>query len=216
MKNRRNVTDQVKSYVSLTFDDGPDPIWTPRVLEALRKAQARATFFVVAPRATEFPGLISEILQDGHGVELHCTHHVRHTELTRDEIESDTRAGMANLETLGVRPWLWRPPWGVLSPWTEPLAERFGLQLALWTIDTHDWRGDPASEMLTNAEAPLESGSVILLHDGLGPGALRSGCEETVAVIGELVNSIRQLGCEPAPMILPNIGTAPAMNRVRV
>ncbi len=209
MDNRADVTDQAKPRVSLTFDDGPDPIWTARVLEALRGARARATFFVVAPRAREFPGLISEMRQAGHAVELHCAHHVRHTELTREEIEADTRDGLANLEQLETRPRLWRPPWGILSPWTEPVAEEFGLRLALWTIDTHDWRGDPASEMLKSVETTLAPGSTILLHDGLGPGALRSGCEETVAVIGELVESIRALGCEPAPMTVQDAVPVP-------
>ncbi len=214
MSNGLGTTDEARPHISLTFDDGPDPIWTPRVLEALREDDARATFFVVAPRAREFPGLISEMFQAGHGIELHCTQHIRHTELTRHEIESDTRDGLADLELLGVRPRLWRPPWGVLSPWTEPVAEMFGLRIALWTIDTHDWRGDPASDMLKSAETTLAPGSVILLHDGLGPGALRSGSEETIAVIDELVDSIRALGCEPAPMTVRD--AAPIPDRARV
>ncbi len=186
--------------VHLTFDDGPDPEGTCRVLDALHEAEARATFFVVAPLARREPALISAVLDAGHQVELHCTEHVRHTDRTRKEIEADTEAALADLHALGVRPRLWRPPWGIVAPWTPEIARSYGLELALWTIDPHDWRGDSSGEMLAHIEPRIEPGAVVLLHDGLGPGALRTGCVETVALIPTLVDSIRARGFEPAPM----------------
>lgn len=153
------------------------------MLEALREADARATFFVVAPEALRHPALISEMLLAGHRVEFHCSAHLRHTERTRLDVEADTREGLRDLASLGVSPRLWRPPWGVIAPRTEALADAFGLRLVLWTIDPHDWRGDTAPAMLDHAEGRIAPGSVVLLHDGLGPGALRPGCEETVGLI---------------------------------
>lgn len=194
------LSDAPAGRVFLTFDDGPDPVWTPRVLEALREADARATFFVVAPEALRHPALVSEMLLAGHRVEFHCSAHLRHTERTRLDVEADTREGLRDLASLGVSPRLWRPPWGVSGPWTEALADAFGLRLALWTIDPHDWRGDTAPAMLDHAERRIAPGSVVLLHDGLGPGALRPGCGETVSLIGPLVKAARAAGCEPAPM----------------
>jgi peptidoglycan/xylan/chitin deacetylase (PgdA/CDA1 family) len=195
-----NDTLQEVPRISLTFDDGPHPIWTPRVLGALQRAEARATFFVVAPLARRFPHLISEILRYGHGVEFHCTEHVRHTEQSREEVEADVRDGLRELRRQGVRPRFWRPPWGVLAPFTAEIAYAFGLKLALWTEGTRDWRGDPASEMLKRVGPELRPGSIVLMHDGIGPGALRSGCGETVALVGDLVERIRFLGCEPGPL----------------
>lgn len=192
--------------VSLTFDDGPDPTWTPRVLEALREAGARASFFVVAPLARRHPGLIRAIIGNGHRVELHCTRHIRHTELSRHEAEEDVRLGRRDLVEIGAAPALWRPPWGVRAPWTAEVASRMGLDLALWTEDTHDWRGDTADEMLDSIGSGLGPGSVVLMHDGLGPGARRSGCDQTVALVGKLVHRIRELGCEPEPM-MSGLGT---------
>lgn len=75
-----------------------------------------------------------------------------------------------------------------------------GLDPALWTEDTHDWRGDAAGEMLDIIGSGLGPGSVVLMHDGLGPGARREGCGQTVALVGMLVERIRGLGCEPGPM----------------
>ncbi len=185
--------------VCLTFDDGPDPAWTPQVLEALREADARAIFFVLGPLAKRYPRLIREILGNGHRVDLHCTRHVRHTQLTRQEVEEDARLGLRDLARAGAAPALWRPPWGVLAPWTQEVAEDFRLELKLWTEDTHDWRGDSADEMLRSIEGNLRPGSVVLMHDGIGPGARREGCEQTVELIGKLSRRIREIGCTPEP-----------------
>jgi peptidoglycan/xylan/chitin deacetylase (PgdA/CDA1 family) len=184
----------------MTFDDGPDPIWTPRVLRALGEADARATFFVVAPLAKRYPRLIREALGNGHRVELHCTRHKRHTEMSRSEVEEDTRTGLRELAEVGAAPELWRPPWGVCAPWTADVAREAGLEISLWSEDTHDWRGDGAKWMLDSIDVTLQAGSVVLMHDGLGPGARREGCEETVALVGPLVRRVRDLGCEPEPM----------------
>jgi peptidoglycan-N-acetylglucosamine deacetylase len=205
-------TRQGGARVFLTFDDGPDPIWTPRVLEALRLSEARATFFVVAPRARRLPHLVHEMIRAGHSVGLHCIEHIRHTERSRPEVEADTRAGLRDLRLLRMHPRLWRPPWGVLAPWTGDVAEGFGLELVSWTADTHDWRGDTAPEMLDHILPALRPGAVVLMHDGLGPGARRDGCEETVALIGDLVQRIRTVGCEPAPMSAPSLAL-PAFRR---
>jgi peptidoglycan/xylan/chitin deacetylase (PgdA/CDA1 family) len=186
--------------VFLTFDDGPDPIWTPKVLEALHQLGAKATFFVIAPLASRIPYLIHRMIRAGHSVEFHCSKHLRHTELTRAEIEVDAREGLRTLRELGVSPSLWRTPWGVVTPCTQAVAEDLGLELVSWTADTHDWRGDDASEMLACVGADLQPAAVVLMHDGLGPGARRTGCEETVALIAKIVEHVRSLGCEPYPI----------------
>lgn len=192
--------------MALTFDDGPDPTWTPLVLRELEEANVRATFFVVAPLARRYPRLIRAALGNGHRVELHCTRHARHTEMTRQEVERDARLGLRDLGSSGAEPELWRPPWGVCAPWTGEVAGELGLQLALWTEDTHDWRGDTAREMLENIGGGLRAGSVVLMHDGLGPGARRTGCEQTVELVGMLARRIRELGCEPEPLIPETAG----------
>jgi peptidoglycan/xylan/chitin deacetylase (PgdA/CDA1 family) len=189
-------------WAALTFDDGPDPLWTPRVLAALERADARATFFVVAPLALEHPRIVRAALEAGHRIEFHCTEHVRHTRRSRREVEADTYQGLRMLQSLGVEPRLWRPPWGILAPWTKEVAEGFGLRLAPWSADTHDWRGDKTPEMLRHVEPLLGPGSILLMHDALGPGSLRTGCAETVALVAPLVQRLRSMGCEPVPLAL--------------
>ena len=155
---------------------------------------------MVTPKALRYPRLISEATRAGHRVEFHCVEHVRHAERTRGEIEEDVRVGLRELHSLGIKPRLWRTPWGDTTSCTEEVANRFGLKIAHWTADTHDWRGDSTDEMLEAIEPLLEPGAVVLMHDGLGPGARRANCGETTALIEPLVNRIRALGCEPTAM----------------
>ena len=84
-------------------------------------------------------------------MQLHAHRHVRHTELDEREIELDTRPALEALASVGVRPTHWRTPWGVRTAATERVAARHGLTLVDWTLDTHDWRGDPASAMFARA-----------------------------------------------------------------
>lgn len=71
------MRDETEARIFLTFDDGPDPIWTPRILEALHRSRARATFFVLSPLALRFSHVVRRTIRVGHGVELHCAEHIR-------------------------------------------------------------------------------------------------------------------------------------------
>ncbi len=172
--------------LALTFDDGPDRRGTPAVLGALQRAGAQATFFVVAPRAERSPDLVHRAEIDGHRIELHCDRHVRHTDIDEAAIREDTERALGRLDRLGIRPTLWRVPWGVRAQTTAAVASEFGLALVDWDVDTHDWRGDRAAEMLARTRAQLKPESIVLAHDGIGPGARRTDCSETAAYI-ELV-----------------------------
>jgi peptidoglycan-N-acetylglucosamine deacetylase len=185
----------VGGVCAFTFDDGPDPIWTLRVLAELDRCEAPATFFVVGERVADDPGPARAALQAGHEVELHCHRHVRHTELSEAELEADTTLALTELERAGLgRSRYWRTPWGVRTAATERMAARHGLRLVDWTIDTHDWRGDASATMLERAAALLGDGAIVLMHDALGPGARRAGVEETVGLIAPLVALARGRG----------------------
>ncbi len=187
--------------LSLTFDDGPHAVWTPAVLRALDRAQVVATFFVVAAAVRRGSRLLRTIADAGHGVQLHCHRHVRHTALSGPEIERDAVTALAVLAAAGVRPTLWRPPWGVCTSASRDVARRLGLELVGWDIDTHDWRGDAAQAMLARVRRGVRGGGSVLMHDGLGPGARRGGCANTVELIGPLVQAAAAGGVTVAPLL---------------
>jgi peptidoglycan/xylan/chitin deacetylase (PgdA/CDA1 family) len=180
--------------LSLTFDDGPDPRWTPKLLDRLASLRARAMFFPIASRAAEHPQLIARMLADGHTVGLHCDEHVRHSARDIAWLRRDTSSALDTLSSLGVRPSLWRTPWGDLAPWSYEVAEEHALRLIGWTVDTHDWRGDTAAEMFAATRPDLGDGAVILAHDGIGPGARRTEARETIEFVGLLARYAAERG----------------------
>lgn len=186
--------------IALTFDDGPDRVWTRRILTALSRRGARATFFVQARRAVQYPELVEEMVAGGHEVAFHCLDHVRHSQRSARGVASDLETGLALLEQLDVRPRAWRTPWGVETDATRALAAEKGLRLWGWNVDTHDWRGDGVRRMFGAFEVQggLRDGDVILMHDALGPGARREGCAETVALTELLLARAQADGLEPA------------------
>ncbi len=180
--------------LALTFDDGPDPDGTPLVLEVLARANAKATFFVIAPRAAAHPELVVRIIADGHAVGLHCDEHVRHSERDAGWCATDTNRALKRLHELGIVPALWRTPWGDTAPWTERIAAEHDLRIVGWTVDTHDWRGDDAEQMYDETCSELSDGAIVLAHDGLGPGARRRQVAETAAYVERVAEHGRRHG----------------------
>lgn len=192
--------------IALTFDDGPDPVWTPRVLAELGRQDALATFFVEARRALANPGLVKQMIEAGHEVGFHCVRHVRHSELDEEAVHAEAAVGLAMLAPMGVRPGAWRAPWGVVTAATRQVAGTHELELWDWSFDSHDWRGDGCEQMLgaLATAGGLEGGTVVLMHDGLGPGARREGCAETVRLTSALLAAARASGLRPGLLSGPS------------
>jgi peptidoglycan/xylan/chitin deacetylase (PgdA/CDA1 family) len=201
------------SVCTFTFDDGPDPIWTPRVLAELDRCGAQATFFMVGERVERAAGLARAVVDRGHDVELHCHRHIRHIDLTDRELREDTRVALAAFARAGLpRPTRWRAPWGICTEATKRVATELELELVDWSADSHDWRGDASAEMLEAVDAEIEDGAIVLMHDGLGPGALRAGVGETVELIGPL----SELAQERCLQVLPLSLASPARAGARL
>ncbi len=190
----------VAQGVSFTFDDGPDPVWTARVHSELERLDVRASFFAIGARALLHPETLKASVDAGHEIQLHCHRHIRHDRLTEAQLRLDVERALEALSKAGVTAALWRAPWGLTTPASERVARSFGLQLHHWSIDTHDWRGDAPETMLDAAAAGLAAGGSVLMHDAIGPGSRRSGCENTIALLEGLTLTCRELGLEPEPV----------------
>ena len=180
--------------LALTFDDGPDPIWTPRLLDLLEAVGAQATFFPIASRAAAHPEVMGRVQAAGHAIGLHCDKHVRHSDGDLAALRADTRSALDQLATVGAHPVYWRTPWGDLAPWSTRVAREHDLRLVGWTIDTHDWRGDSAEEMLDATRECIAAGSIVLAHDGIGPGARRDDASETLRYVEMVAADARARG----------------------
>jgi peptidoglycan/xylan/chitin deacetylase (PgdA/CDA1 family) len=190
----------VSGTIALTYDDGPDPEWTPLVVDALGRHGAQATFFLDARRALVQRALVRQVAARGHEVAFHCFEHVRHSERSEEELRSEADLGLGLLDLVGVTPRAWRAPWGIETEATRAVAAAHELRLCGWNVDSHDWRGDSAKRMFAAIEARggLRDGDVILMHDAIGPGARRRGCKETVTLTELLLAEADRVGLATA------------------
>ena len=162
-----------KREAALTFDDGPDPLTTPAVLDVLAAAGVQATFFVLAPLAHAHPHLIARMRHDGHEVELHAQKHVHAWIRTPWGASSDPVRGASVLaEVMGERPRYHRPPHGAYTLATILGQWRAGLRGAHWSIEAHDWHPAYTPAMVQwRVLAQLVPGAIIVMHDA-GKGAV--------------------------------------------
>ena len=178
--------------LALTFDDGPDPEVTPRVLDLLDAAGARASFFCIGRRAREHPALVREIVARGHRVENHGDKHSKaFGTYGYTRMRADIAAAQATLADLtGQSPRFFRPLAGVRSPILDPVLARLDLRLACWTRRGFDTvRGDP-ERVYQRLVRGLTPGDILLLHDG-HVARTRGGEPVSLAVLPRLLASMR-------------------------
>jgi peptidoglycan/xylan/chitin deacetylase (PgdA/CDA1 family) len=186
--------------VALTFDDGPHPRGTPAVLEALDRAGARASFFVVGEAVRRHRGLLAEILSGGHAIALHGDRHLPHVLMLPGSVRRDLERGQAEIEQqAGVAITALRAPYGAASLATLAYARRRGLTVAGWTRWGWDWRAAATADSITTAATrSLGGGEVILLHDSdaySAPGSWRAAA----AAVPLICARIERAGLVAAP-----------------
>jgi len=158
-----------RGAVALTFDDGPDPAVTPRTLDQLDRAGARATFFCIGERVRKHPALAREILARGHAVENHSYRHCLYSGLWGPgRWRRDIQAAQSAIEdATGVTPLFFRPPFGVRTPMLEPALARVGVHCVVWSARPFDTVARDAAQILRRLEPGLQAGAIALLHDGI-------------------------------------------------
>jgi peptidoglycan/xylan/chitin deacetylase (PgdA/CDA1 family) len=155
--------------VALTFDDGPDPAFTPRVLEALKRAQTPATFFVVGRQVEQTPGLVREIARQGHVLGVHGYDHRSLLWRSGPDILRELERAARAVERAGGRwPRLFRPPYGRIRPGALKALARAGWRTVLWDVVPYDFSAGSARLITQRAVEHARAGSIIVLHDGGG------------------------------------------------
>jgi peptidoglycan/xylan/chitin deacetylase (PgdA/CDA1 family) len=151
--------------VALTFDDGPDPHWTPRVLDILEQHRATASFFLIGGKASKHCELVKRLAAAGHSLGNHTFSHQNLRGLSFRATGLELRRGAAAIEDLGVGEVRWfRPPYGAYSAAGLCHALRNRASTVLWNVDPRDYEAAGAAEILGRL-GPLRSGDIVLLHD---------------------------------------------------
>jgi len=154
--------------VSLTFDDGPDPEVTPRVLDMLDEAGIKASFFCIGYRARQHPALCRELTARGHRVENHGDSHSKaFATFGPGRMRADIAAAQSTLADItGQAPRFFRATAGLRNPFLDPVLNRLDLRLAAWTRRSFDTRTGDADAALRRLTCRLGPGDILLLHDG--------------------------------------------------
>ena len=146
----------------LTFDDGPTPVITSRVLAVLKKFNAHATFFCIGRNAERHPGIMEEILRDGHAIGNHTYSHLKGWYTPDREYYADI-----DLASLYVPSLLYRPAYGLITP-AQVRFLRKKFRIVLWDVMSYDFsRGTSPQQCLSNVLRNAHSGSVVVFHDSL-------------------------------------------------
>jgi cellulose synthase/poly-beta-1,6-N-acetylglucosamine synthase-like glycosyltransferase/spore germination protein YaaH/peptidoglycan/xylan/chitin deacetylase (PgdA/CDA1 family) len=199
----------VPKKIALSFDDGPDPTWTPQILDILKEKKAPATFFAIGENANRYPSVLKREYEEGHEIGNHTYTHEHFDENTPAKtVQFELNLTQRLIEsTLGVKTVFFRPPYGIdHQPETAnevsmlPIPQEMGYMIVGAQIDPHDWGSPgggappPADEIVKRVLADVNRGHIILMHDG---GGDRS---QTVLALPRVIDELRAAGYQIVPV----------------
>jgi peptidoglycan/xylan/chitin deacetylase (PgdA/CDA1 family) len=190
--------ERIEHGVAFTFDDGPDADGTPEVLDALDRADIKATFFLVADQVDAHPDLAQEIANRGHEVQAHCADHTPHREVA-DPAADLWRTIETIFKATGIAPTAQRPPYGRFTPASYEACMQAKLQPIYWSAWGEDWEDIAPDRIADIANRDLSDGAVILLHDS-ARYAHRPSARATAAAIPLIAAAMADAHLIPRPI----------------
>ncbi|MEW6623483.1 MAG: polysaccharide deacetylase family protein [Bacillota bacterium] len=183
-----------QKIIALTFDDGPDDNFTPKILDILKEHKVPATFFVMGRRCELFPEVVSRMANEGHIIGNHTYTHPNIVKLSNKKaLKELSDTDKIVKEIAGYTPFLFRSPYGSLDREKTKLIVNSGYNIIAWNVDSLDWRGLSADEVKTNILENVIEGSIILQHSAGGIGEDLSG---TVQALDEIIKVLKKDGFE--------------------
>ena len=179
---------------SITFDDGPNPRATPRILDVLKGEDVKATFFILGRHADRWPDLVQRVADEGHQVGNHGWHHRKLHRRTPGYVRDDLTKGTDSIaRACGVHPTVFRAPHGFRSPWVTPIARSMGQRTIGWSLGVWDSARPGVDEIVRRTLDGMRPGSILLLHDGDGydPDGDR---QQTAEALPGIIRGLRTRG----------------------
>ncbi|MEU5668338.1 polysaccharide deacetylase family protein [Streptomyces longwoodensis] len=166
-----HASDRGPRGVNITIDDGPDPRWTPQVLDVLREYGVKATFCMVGTQAQAHPDLVKRVVAEGHRL---CDHSVSHDTTMDKQSEAYQKQQVLDAERMiteasgGVRPMYYRAPGGAFTPYSRTLAASRGMRPLGWNVDTKDFERPGTDAIVATVQREVANGPTLLFHDAGG------------------------------------------------
>lgn len=159
-----------QKIVALTFDDGPNPVYTPQILDVLAHYQVKATFFLLGRNVAAHPHLARTVVQTGHAIGNHTFTHPYLPDCGPLGVARELSQCQRTIrEVIGVAPEIMRPPYGAQAPESFLTARMMGYKVIHWSAAGEDWQGDPAPLLAERILSRIQPGGIILLHDSWEP-----------------------------------------------
>lgn len=156
-----------EKVIALTFDDGPNPIYTKQILDILRNHDVKATFFLLGENAERYPDIAKSVVQAGHVIGNHTFGHATLGLRLPSEIETEIKqAEEIILNVTGVKPVFFRPPRGHRNPFLFQVTKKMGYVVVGWSVDPKDWSRPTAEKITKRILTKIKPGAIILFHDG--------------------------------------------------
>lgn len=182
--------EQQVMNIAITFDDGPDLKYTPRILDILQEKDVKATFFVVGIQVNKYPDVLKRIEAEGHLIGNHSYNHPNLTKLSSDELTEEIQSTDDKIfAALGHVPTIVRPPYGSVNDEVRQQLQDMGKEVVLWNIDPRDWDGSTVEDMFENIMSNARDGGNILLHSFGG-----KHIENTVTLLPLIIDELRAQG----------------------
>jgi peptidoglycan/xylan/chitin deacetylase (PgdA/CDA1 family) len=200
--------------VSLTFDDGPDSVSTPALLNLLAKKNIKATFFVTGKNASRHPDLIQDILQQGHTIGNHSYHHDPLIMLkSSKKLFQEIQRTQDILKTYGIHTFAFRPPAGITNPKLGKILSRLGMVCVNYSCRAFDMGNRRIQNLSEKIVRKIQPGDIVLLHDIIPAKEKKQWMLKWLIEIEGIVDGIRKKGLEVIP--LPDLIHQPVMKSIR-
>lgn len=162
----KETKENNQGYISITFDDGPDPDVTPQILDILDEYNVKATFFALSRYVKAYPQLAKEIINRGHELANHSMNHMDLSKQTQKTLNNEVIQSKNDIESItGQEVTLFRPPYGSTNQLVKNTLTESNQKSVMWSIDTEDWKNQNANTINQIVQAYAKPGSIILMHD---------------------------------------------------
>ncbi len=178
-----------RPVVALTFDDGPHPEYTPKLLDILKARQIKATFYVLGPNVKRYPHIVRRMVEEGHEVGNHSVNHPVLARMSEEGVRRELRdCHEAIVEATGVAPLTMRPPYGSITAAQKAwIHAEFGYPTILWSADPLDWKKPGAATVASRLISGASPGGILLAHD------IHAG---TIEAMPQTIDRLQAMGYE--------------------